>query len=99
MKRLNRRACGCSLLAIAMFGPTAPAFAQAADPPATETPPAASEAPPTSGDATTTDAQTPAATDAPNQQGGRTYAADFFTRFAPRNALDMLNNVPGFAID
>ena len=30
---------------------------------------------------------------------GRTYTPADFARFAPRNALDMLNNVPGFAID
>jgi hypothetical protein len=28
----------------------------------------------------------------------RTYAPDFFTRFNPRNALEMLENVPGFVI-
>ena len=88
MKRLNRCACGGSLLA--MLASTAPALAQEAEPPAAETPPV-----PT--DAATTDAQPPA--DAPNAQGGRTYTPEFFTRFAPRNALDMLNNVPGFAID
>jgi len=32
-------------------------------------------------------------------QGTRTYTPADFTRFAPRNALDMLSNVPGFAID
>jgi outer membrane receptor for ferrienterochelin and colicins len=32
-------------------------------------------------------------------QGARTYTPADFTRFAPRNALDMLQNVPGFAID
>jgi outer membrane receptor for ferrienterochelin and colicins len=48
----------------------------------------------------------PAPTPAPNAQpvlaaGGaaRTYTAADFTRFAPRNAYDMLSNVPGFAID
>ncbi len=29
---------------------------------------------------------------------GRTFTPDTFDRFAPRNALDMLNRVPGFAI-
>jgi len=53
-------------------------------------------------------AQTPAAAD-PNAppgeattaaaQGARTYTAPDFARFAPRSALDMLNNVPGFSID
>lgn len=28
----------------------------------------------------------------------RTYAPDYFARFAPRNALEMLENVPGFVI-
>lgn len=33
------------------------------------------------------------------QEGGRqVYQADFFTRFAPRTALEMLNNVPGFVL-
>ncbi|MGQ0559224.1 MAG: TonB-dependent receptor plug domain-containing protein [Sphingosinicella sp.] len=47
---------------------------------------------------------TPASTDAPPaaeqpaQQGRRTYTPADFARFNPRNALDMLNNVPGFAI-
>ena len=31
--------------------------------------------------------------------GARSYTPADFARFAPRNALDMLNNVPGFAID
>lgn len=31
--------------------------------------------------------------------GARTYGPADFTRFAPRTALDMLNNVPGFSID
>jgi outer membrane receptor for ferrienterochelin and colicins len=31
--------------------------------------------------------------------GTRTYTPADFERFTPRNALDMLNNVPGFAID
>ncbi|MXO58153.1 hypothetical protein GRI89_01150 [Altererythrobacter salegens] len=30
---------------------------------------------------------------------GETYTPDFFARFAPRNALDMLNQVPGFTIN
>jgi hypothetical protein len=45
------------------------------------------------------DAPPPAAAEAPTQQGGRSYTPADFARFAPRNALDMLNNVPGFAID
>lgn len=41
----------------------------------------------------------PVATEAATPAGGRTYTPADFARFAPRNALDMLNNVPGFAID
>jgi len=52
--------------------------------PAPATPPATGDAPP------------PAAT---TVQGTRSYTPADFARFAPRNALDMLNNVPGFAID
>ncbi len=40
----------------------------------------------------------PVATESPAPQGGRTYTPADFARFAPRNALDMLNQVPGFAI-
>ena len=41
----------------------------------------------------------PVATEAATGEGRRTYTPADFTRFAPRNALDMLNNVPGFAIE
>ena len=41
-------------------------------------------------------AQEPAPGDA--SSGMRTYAPDHFTRYAPRNALDMLEQVPGFRI-
>jgi hypothetical protein len=34
----------------------------------------------------------------PPSTAGRTYTPADFARFAPRNALDMLNNVPGFAL-
>jgi outer membrane receptor for ferrienterochelin and colicins len=46
-------------------------------------------------------AQAPATAAAPTvaAQGARTYTPADFTRFAPRNAFDMLQNVPGFAID
>jgi hypothetical protein len=44
-------------------------------------------------------ATTPAATPAAGGPAARTYTPADFTRFAPRNALDMLSNVPGFAID
>jgi hypothetical protein len=43
----------------------------------------------------TADPPPPTATPA---TAGRTYTPADFARFAPRNALDMLNNVPGFAI-
>ena len=57
-----------------------PAFAQ--DAPAEPAPaPATGDAPP------------PVATEAATPQGGRTYTPADFARFAPRNALDMLNNV------
>ena len=65
------------------FVPTTPAFAQ-------DTPPA----PPATGDA-----PPPAATDPASLQGRRVYTPADFARFAPRNALDMLSNVPGFSID
>ncbi|HEY4554811.1 MAG TPA: TonB-dependent receptor plug domain-containing protein, partial [Lysobacter sp.] len=38
------------------------------------------------------------ATPAPTVEGARTYTSTDFTRFAPRNALDMLQQVPGFVI-
>lgn len=45
----------------------------------------------------------PLAAEAPSRAAsgatGRSYAPDAFARFAPRNAFDMLSNVPGFAID
>src|SRR5688572_19322706 len=31
-------------------------------------------------------------------EGTRTYTPEYFTRYAPRNALDMLEQVPGFVI-
>lgn len=41
----------------------------------------------------------PEATEPAAPQGARTYTPQDFARFAPRNALDMLGNVPGFAIE
>jgi len=41
----------------------------------------------------------PVAREPVSAQGARTYAPEDFARFAPRNALDMLSNVPGFSID
>ena len=43
------------------------------------------------------DAPPPVATEAPTQEGGRVYTAADFARFAPRNAYDMLSQVPGFS--
>jgi len=45
-----------------------------------------------------TDAPPPVAAATAAAPGARTYTPADFARFAPRNALDMLNNVPGFAI-
>jgi outer membrane receptor for ferrienterochelin and colicins len=39
-----------------------------------------------------------AAAPAATVEGARTYTPDDFTRYAPRNALDMLEQVPGFVI-
>jgi outer membrane receptor for ferrienterochelin and colicins len=75
-------------LLVALLSSAAPAFAQDA-PPATTTP--------TTTPAATGDTPPPAAAATP--QGTRSYTAADFARFAPRNALDMLNNVPGFSID
>jgi hypothetical protein len=41
----------------------------------------------------------PVATETAATPGSRTYTPADFARFAPRNALDMLNNLPGFAIE
>ena len=41
----------------------------------------------------------PDATEPAAPQSGRTYTPEDFARFAPRNALDMLLNVPGFAVE
>ena len=71
-------------LLVALLSSAAPAFAQDRRPPAA---------------ARHGDAPPPVATDAATPQGGRTYTPADFARFAPRNALDMLNNVPGFSID
>jgi outer membrane receptor for ferrienterochelin and colicins len=84
MKRLGSLL-PASLLSFAFLA--APAFAQDAEEPA----PAPATVPPASSDG-------PPPTAAP-ANGGRTYTPADFTRFAPRNALDMLNQVPGFAIN
>ncbi|MFL6844778.1 MAG: TonB-dependent receptor plug domain-containing protein [Allosphingosinicella sp.] len=46
----------------------------------------------------TGDAPPPAPTLPAAVEGSKTYTPADFTRFAPRNALDMLRNVPGFVI-
>jgi hypothetical protein len=45
------------------------------------------------------DTPAPVAADPAGPRGPRTYAPADFTRFAPRNALDMLSQVPGFSIE
>ena len=75
-----------SLLAL-LLASAAPVLAQPVDPP----PPPPEES--------NGDRPPPAATTAPTVEGGRTYTPADFARFAPRNALDMLNQVPGFAIE
>jgi hypothetical protein len=46
----------------------------------------------------TGDAPPPQATQPKSVEGPRTYTAQDFARFAPKSALDMLRNVPGFVI-
>jgi outer membrane receptor for ferrienterochelin and colicins len=70
-------------LLIALLSSAAPALAQPAPAPA----PSAGETPP------------PVAPDPAAPQGPRTYTPADFARFAPRNAYDMLSQVPGFAIE
>ncbi len=41
----------------------------------------------------------PVATEGSTPAGGRVYTPADFARFAPRNAFDMLNQVPGFSIE
>ncbi|HEV7661724.1 MAG TPA: TonB-dependent receptor plug domain-containing protein [Allosphingosinicella sp.] len=45
------------------------------------------------------DTPPPVSPDPAAPQGPRTYTPADFTRFAPRNALDMLSQVPGFSIE
>ena len=82
-----RVAKGGFLLTLVASAP--PLLAQDPAPPE-ETPPA--EAPATG------DAPPPVATEPAAVQGARSYAPADFARFAPRTALDMLNQVPGFVI-
>ena len=96
---MSRKAIGPNtrrVFAIMLLAGTAPLAAQtppAPEPPGSnvatpeETPPADPNAPPPS-------QATPAV-----PQGTRSFTPADFARFAPRTALDMLNNVPGFSID
>lgn len=44
------------------------------------------------------DAAPPPSEPAPQNTGSRVFEPDFFTQFAPRNALDMVSRIPGFSI-
>ena len=57
------------------------------------------EVPPAGDDPATGTAPPPVATEAAAAQGGRAYTPADFARYAPRNAFDMLERVPGFSID
>lgn len=84
------RPAGRAFILLSLLGSAAPAIAQVptvAAPPPDEAPVASGEAPP------------PVATESSSAQGGRIYTPSDFARFAPRSALDMLGNVPGFAIE
>ena len=74
-----------SILLASFLLTTFPAFAQA---PAPASPSEPEE-----------DAPPPIATETATAQGGRVYAPADFARFAPRNAFDMLSQVPGFSIE
>jgi hypothetical protein len=71
-------------LLLMLLASAAPALAQETPPPADA--PATGDAPP------------PAATEPATVTGARSYTPADFARFAPRTALDMLNQVPGFVI-
>jgi hypothetical protein len=83
MSRLTAAVRGRHVLILSLLASAAPAFAQ--DPPAAAPPP--------------TDAPPPVATQASTPQGARSYTPANFARFNPRNALDMLSQVPGFSIE
>jgi hypothetical protein len=59
---------------------------------------AGAAAPALAQEAPTGDAPPPVAPDPATVEGARTFTPADFTRFAPKNALDMLRQVPGFAI-
>lgn len=46
----------------------------------------------------TGDSPPPSPTEVPGAQGGAIYTPEDFARFAPRNALDMIRQVPGFQL-
>src|SRR5688500_5347675 len=80
---------GSAALAGLLIAAPHTARAQTPSPTATPTPPAI-PAPPPAETGTNPDAQAPIAS--------RTYTPQDFARFAPRTALDMLRQVPGFVI-
>jgi outer membrane receptor for ferrienterochelin and colicins len=69
------------------------ALLSSASPALAQTAPAPTPAPPTG------ETPPPVAPDPAAPQGPRTYTPADFARFAPRNALDMLSQVPGFSIE
>ncbi|HEX9931669.1 MAG TPA: TonB-dependent receptor plug domain-containing protein [Allosphingosinicella sp.] len=94
----NASSFGALALVLALAGQ--PAFAQAPAPAAT---PAPAPAPP-SGEEPATPAEPgegatdPAAVAVPPRTGPRSFTPEDFARFAPRTALDMVRQVPGFTI-
>lgn len=89
-------------LAIILMASSAPIAAQTPEPQPSPPPPSAAGAEvPTPEETSPADANAPTPDTPPlgARQASRTYTPADFTRFAPRTALDMLNNVPGFSID
>jgi hypothetical protein len=85
-------------LALALAAGGAPAFAQTTAPaPAPSPAPPADEEPATPAEPGET-ATDPAAVPVPARTGPRTFTPEDFARFAPRTALDMIRQVPGFTI-
>ena len=91
MKRIDKRRAGGSGIAVAAMVAALAAPAAAQEQQEEETPPAEAEAE----EAASSD---PAEAPPPDAAGPRTYTPADFARYAPRNALDMLRQVPGFAI-
>lgn len=73
-------------------------LAAASQPPVEPAGPVADTVPAPAADVPTGDAPPPVATTPAQVQGAKTYLPADFARFAPRTALDMLRNVPGFTI-